>query len=214
MWLCSHVCLCTHSTLVYWCVCMSVQALLFRNSLIYFYCNINWWLPCLPGISGVNENLFMNTCFHDENTCHLQCRRRRQKGSCNQCSHIFVVYSARSCKKWSSFRYNSEWGNRPPRPTVHPHLCGWTTGGTTSKPKRYLRFRQDRARQRAVTSHTAQWWDVITAERTGRRPLELGGRVMLCERMQVGLSSSCPRVDWSEMARGEGAGHQHLPCLS
>ena len=88
------------------------------------------------------------------------------------------------------------WGQRPPPvSTLHPHLCGWTTGGTKSKPKRYLRFRQDRVRQRAVTSHTAQWWGVISTERTGRGPLEFGGRVMLCERMQVGLSSSCPRVD-------------------
>lgn len=26
----------------------------------------------------------------------------------------FVVYSARSCKKWSHFQYNSEWGNQSP----------------------------------------------------------------------------------------------------
>ncbi len=58
----------------------------------------------------------------------------------------------------------------------------------------------------SVVGHDHSWG-------TAGRERGVGGRVMLCERMQrVGLSSSCPRVYWSVIAL-RGGGRSPAPAL-
>lgn len=99
----------------------------------------------------------------------------------------------------------------PPTCVVHPHLFGWATGGTRSKPKKWIEAGQKK--QRSVTSHTAQWWDMITAEGQAECQSSWGRGDSLRGNAECAPHSSCPRVYWSAIAL-RGGGRSPVPFIT